>query len=114
MGLQQATVVFVAAKTATLAFGSAPIYLSYRAFRRTDSRALRVLATGIGLLTLGALLGGLLHQFAGLSLRASVGVHSVFTAAGFAVMTYSLFVDSTGQPEQTRSGVQTGGREPGR
>lgn len=108
MNLHQTTVVLVAAKTATLAFGSALTYLSYRAFRRTNSRALRALATGIGLLTLGALLGGVLHQFAGISLRASVGIHSVFTAVGFAVMTYSLFADIKEEPERTYSGTRTG------
>jgi hypothetical protein len=104
----ETTVVLVAAKTATLAFGSALTFLSYRAFRRTNSQALRALATGIGLLTLGALLGGVLHQFAGISLRASVGVHSVFTAVGFAVMTYSLFLDIVDESDRTRSGVRTG------
>jgi len=108
MSLHQTTVVLVAAKTATLAFGSALTYLSYRAFRRTNSHALRALAIGIGLLTLGALLAGVLHQFAGISLRASVGIHSVFTAVGFAIMTYSLFVDIVDEPDRTRSGARTG------
>jgi hypothetical protein len=112
MSVHQITVVLVAAKTATLAFGSALTYLSYSAFRRTNSPALRALATGIGLLTLGALLGGLLHQFAGISLRASVGVQSVFTAAGFAVMTYSLFVDITDQSDRTGSGIGTDDSRP--
>jgi hypothetical protein len=108
MSLHQTTVVFVAAKTATLAFGSALTYLSYRAFRRTNLHALRALAVGIGLLTLGALLGGLLHQLGGISLRASVGVQSVFTAVGFAVMTYSLFVDINDEQDRTSSGTNTG------
>ncbi|MEF8786155.1 MAG: hypothetical protein V5A45_09500 [Haloarculaceae archaeon] len=107
MNLHQTTVVLVAAKTATLAFGSALTYLSYRAFRRTSLRALRALAVGIGLLTLGALLGGVLHQFAGISLEASVGTQSVFTAVGFAVMTYSLFIDISDGEGRTRSGART-------
>lgn len=108
MSLHETTVVLVAAKTATLAFGSALTYLSYSAFRRTDSRALRALAIGIGLLTLGALLGGVLHQLAGITLEASVAVQSVFTAVGFAVMTYSLFVDIIDEPDRTRSESRTG------
>jgi hypothetical protein len=108
MSLHQITVVLVAAKTATLAFGSALTYLSYSAFRRTDSRALRALATGIGLLTLGALLGGVLHQLAGITLEASVAVQSVFTAVGFAVMTYSLFVEIIDESDRTSSGPHTG------
>jgi len=108
MEFTQTTVVLIAAKTATLAFGSVLTYLSYRAFRRTRSRALRALAVGIGLLTLGALLGGVLHQIAGIGLEASVGVQSVFTAVGFAIMTYSLFVDIVDESDRTRSGVRTG------
>ncbi len=108
MDLHQTTVVLIAAKTAILAFGSALTYLSYSAFRRTNSRALRALAIGFGLLTLGALLGGVLHQFAGISLEVSVSVQSVFTAVGFAVMTYSLFVDIVDESDQTSSGTRTG------
>ncbi|WP_340099688.1 DUF7521 family protein [Salinibaculum salinum] len=108
MNLHETTVVLVAAKTATLAFGSALTYLSYSAFRRTDSRALRALTIGIALLTLGVLLGGVLHQFADITLEASVSVQSVFTAVGFAVMTYSLFVDIIDEPDRTRSGARTG------
>jgi hypothetical protein len=112
MTLLQTTVVLIAAKTATLAFGSALTYLSYRAYRRTSSRALRALATGIGLLTFGALLGGLLHQAADIGLRASVSIQSVFTAVGFAVMTYSLFADITEESSRTRSGVSTDDSRP--
>lgn len=112
MSLYQTTIVLIAAKTMTLAFGSALTYLSYRAYRRTRSRALRALATGIGLLTFGALLSGLLHQFAGIGLRASVGIQSVFTAVGFAVMTYSLFADITDESSRTRSGVATDDSRP--
>jgi hypothetical protein len=107
MNFHQTAVVLVAAKTATLAFGSALTYLSYRAFRRTNSRALRALATGISLLALGALLGSVLHQIAGISLRAGVGVQSVSTAVGFAVMTYSLFTDIR-RADRTRSRARTG------
>lgn len=108
MSLHGTTVVLIVAKTATLAFGSALTYLSYRAFRRTQSRALRALATGIGLLTLGALLGGALHQLAGIGLETSVGVQSVFTAVGFAVMTYSLFIEIPDVSDRTGSGIGTG------
>lgn len=108
MGPHELAVILVVAKVSTLAFGGALTYLSYSAFRRTNSRALRALAFGIGLLTLGALLGGLLHQFAGISLAASVTVQSVFTAGGFAVMTYSLFADVIGSDDRTYSATRTG------
>jgi hypothetical protein len=108
MGLHGTTLVLVVAKTTTLAFGSILTYLSFRAFKRTGSHALRALAAGIGLLTLGAFLGGALHQVAGISLRASVGVQSVFTAAGFAVMTYSLFTDVIRGRSGARSRARAG------
>ncbi len=108
MGLHGTTVVLVIAKTTTLAFGSVLTYLSYRAFKRTGSRALRALSAGIGLLTLGAFLGGALHQLADISFAISVGVQSVFTAVGFAVMTYSLFTDVVRSQDRTRSGARTG------
>lgn len=85
--------VVVAMKAVTLTLGTILAWLSYRAFRRTGATALRALAVGIGLLTAGAVVGGLVHQLLGLSLLAGVGVQSAFTAGGFAVLTYSLYVD---------------------
>ncbi len=55
----------------------------------------------IGLLLAGATLGGLFHQVVGLGLEESVAVQSVFTALGFAVMTYSLF--TAGPPASDRT-----------
>jgi hypothetical protein len=108
MGLHGAEVVLIAAKTATFGFGSVLTYLSYRAFRRTNSRALRALGVGIGLLTVGALVGGVLHRLVGVSLEVSVSVQSVFTAVGLGIMTYSLFTDVVRGSTRTRSGTRTG------
>jgi hypothetical protein len=87
------SVLLVAAQTATLVFGGVITFLAFRAFRRTGSPALRALAIGIGLLTAGALVGGILHQLLGVALELGVVVQSVFTAVGFAVLTYSLYTD---------------------
>ncbi len=105
---QVTATVLVAAKTATLVFGGVLTLFSYRAFRRTGSPALRALTAGIGLLVVGATLGGLLHQVVGLSLAVSVSVQSVFTAAGFAVMTYSLYVKVPAPTSRTGPGSSTG------
>jgi hypothetical protein len=105
---QGTAVVLVAAKTATVAFGGALTLLALRAYRRTGSDALRALTVGIGLLMVGALIGGAVHQLLGLSLGLSVTIQSVCTAAGFAVMTYSLFTDVQRGGSRTRSGVRTG------
>lgn len=88
--------VLAAAETVTLVFGGVLTYLAYRAFRRTGSGPLRALAAGIGLLTVGVFLGTLLHQIGRLPLEYSLMVQSVFMAAGFATMTYSLFTPPAG------------------
>lgn len=83
----------VAIKTLTLAFGGLITFLSYRAYVRTGASALRALAIGFGVVTAGALAAGLLDQLTPLGLRWSVLVESLLTLAGFAVITYSLYVE---------------------
>jgi branched-subunit amino acid ABC-type transport system permease component len=94
----EATLVLAVAKAATLVFGGLVTLMSFRAYRRTGSPALRALMVGIGLVTTGAILGGLLHQFVGLPLETSVSVQSIFTAIGFAVLSYSMYADSGTEP----------------
>lgn len=107
----EVSVLLVAAKTVTLVCGGALTVLAARAARRTGSPALRALALGIGLLTAGALAGGLGHQYLGLSLDASVTAQSVFTALGLGVMTYSLYAEGAGRDSsRDRDGC---GRAPG-
>jgi hypothetical protein len=83
----------VVAKLATLAFGGLVTFLAFRAYRRTGESSLRALAAGMGLVTLGALLGGILHQFANFPLELAATTQSVCTALGFAVLTYSLYAE---------------------
>ena len=87
------TALVVVANTITLVFGAAIVSFAYRAHRRTGSRALRALTIGLGLVTIGALFGGLFHQLAGGSLLQGVAVQSGFSAAGFVVLAYSLVAD---------------------
>lgn len=87
------TTLLVAAKTVTLLCGAALTTLTYRAYSRTDSAAMRALALGIGLVTAGGVLAGSLNQFFGVPIATSSVVESVFMAAGFLVMTYSLYAD---------------------
>ena len=91
MGMNGSTALLAATKAVTLIFGGTITFLSYRAYRRTGSPALRALTFGIGLVTSGVILGGLLHQLVTLPLELSVSIQSVFTAAGFAILTYSLY-----------------------
>jgi hypothetical protein len=92
----------VAAKTVSLVCGGTLAVLAGRAAHRTGSDALRALALGIGLLTTGAVVGGLLHQGLGVPLVTGVAVQSIFTALGLGVMTYSLFAEGRRSSPETR------------
>lgn len=87
------TPIVVALKTLTLVLGGVITYLAFKAHRRTGSPALRSLAVGFGLVTLGALLAGAADQVLGLPTDAALVVESSLTAAGFGVIVYSLYVD---------------------
>ena len=80
-----------AAKTATLLLGGLITYLTAKAYRRTGAPALRALAIGFGIVTLGGVIAGI-GDFTGVAdLRTSVLIQSTVTAIGFAVITYSLY-----------------------
>lgn len=87
------TSLVIVLKTVTLVLGGTITYLSYKAFRRTRSPALRSLTLGFGLVTLGALLAGLADQIIGLQTDIALVVESVLTAVGFAVIVYSLYAE---------------------
>lgn len=87
------TVTLVVAKTVVLVCGAVLTTLTYRAYSRTRSAAMRALTLGIGLMTVGGVLAGSLHQLAGVAVATSTAVESVFMALGFAVMTYSLYAE---------------------
>jgi hypothetical protein len=83
----------IVVKTAILVLGGLISYFSYKAYRRTGSPALRALTVGFGIITFGALLGGVFDMILDISLAAGVLVDSVLTLVGFAVITYSLYVE---------------------
>ncbi|MFC7139104.1 hypothetical protein ACFQMA_04535 [Halosimplex aquaticum] len=78
-------------KAVTLLLGALLTGLAWRAYRRTGDPALRALSIGIGLVTVGAILGGTLHRIVRIHLVVAASVQSAFTAGGFAVLTYSLY-----------------------
>jgi len=86
-------IALVAVKTGTLLLGSLITFLSLKAHRRTGSPALRSLGIGFGLVTVGALLAGVGHQFTSLSLAESIVIESALTFLGFAVIVYSLYAE---------------------
>jgi hypothetical protein len=84
-------IALVVVKSGTLLLGSLITFLSLKAYRRTGSPALRALGIGFGLITVGALLAGVGHQFTSLSLAQSIVIESALTFFGFAVIVYSLY-----------------------
>jgi hypothetical protein len=86
-------IAIMAVKTGTLLLGGLITVLSLKAARRTASAALQALGVGFGLVTLGALLAGVGHQFTSLSLAQSVVIESTLTLVGFGVIVYSLYAE---------------------
>jgi hypothetical protein len=83
----------VAFKTITLLLGASITYFAYRAYSRTDARALGALAVGFGIVTVGALLAGVVDQAIGGAQRDALLLESSLTMVGFAVILYSLYVE---------------------
>lgn len=83
----------IVTKSIILLLGSLITYLSYKTHRRTQTPALRALAIGFGVITLGALLAGVADQLLGVSLAAGIFINSILTALGFVIITYSLYVE---------------------
>ncbi|WP_049918209.1 DUF7521 family protein [Haloferax denitrificans] len=87
-----ATMIIVV-KTGILVLGGLITYFSYKAYRNTGAASLRALALGFGTVTLGAMLGGALDVILNVDLATGLLIDSVLTLIGFAVITYSLYVD---------------------
>ncbi|ELZ85550.1 YapH protein [Haloferax elongans ATCC BAA-1513] len=83
----------IVVKTGILILGSLITYFSYKAYRRTRSPALRALALGFGIVTFGALLAGAFDVLLNIDLATGVLIDAILTFVGFAVITYSLYVD---------------------
>lgn len=85
------TTAIVVIKAGILVFGGLISYLSYKAYRRTQAPALRALAFGFAIITVGTFVAGLLDQVFKDVFGLSVLVDSLLTLLGFAVITYSLY-----------------------
>lgn len=90
MRIEQLQFAIVSANTVTLVVGGFVTLLSLRAYRRTESRSLWALTVGLGCITAGTLLGGLLHQSGIAPLLVGVTIQSGSTALGFVLLGYSL------------------------
>lgn len=86
-------VVLVVSQTAIVILGGSISYFAFKAYNRTANPALRALSIGFGVVTVGAVAGGVLHHLFDVELAAGIAINSVLTAIGFAVVTYSLYVE---------------------
>ncbi len=87
----------VVAKTLILVLGGLITHFSYRAYRRTGTPEHWWLTLGFGVITVGAVLGGVLDlavetYYGEDLLYTSVLVSSSMTAVGLGVILYSLYV----------------------
>lgn len=87
----------VVAKTLILVMGGLITHFSYSAYRRTGMPQHGWLALGFGVITAGAILGGVIDIVVGTYfgqdlLYTSVLVSSSMTAVGLGVILYSLYV----------------------
>ena len=83
----------VAFKTITLLLGALITYFAYRAYCRTNARALGALAVGFGIITIGALLAGIVDQVLGADPLDALLLESALTTLGFAIILYSLYAE---------------------
>lgn len=80
-------------KTLVLLVGGTITFFAYKAYRRTNQQALKLLAIGFGLVTLGFVLAGVLYELLSISLYLGILLESLLMLAGFLVIAYSLYVN---------------------
>lgn len=80
-------------KTITLLLGGLVTVLAVKAYWRTTANGLRFLAVGFAIITIGALLAGIIDQLLSLHRNTALVVESTLTALGFAIIAYSLYTD---------------------
>jgi hypothetical protein len=98
-GVQMLQPYIAATQTVTMVAGGFVTLLAFRAYRRTGAPALRALAVGLGLVTAGALLAGVVHQVAEANIATAVAIQSSAMALGFTVLAYSLYAEGPASPE---------------
>ncbi|ESS07834.1 MAG: hypothetical protein A07HN63_02338 [uncultured archaeon A07HN63] len=79
---------------AIFCLGGAITYFAYKAYSRTGDPSLRGLMLGFGSVTIGALVGGIAHQLFDFPLEFGIVINAGLTAAGFAIITYSLYIET--------------------
>lgn len=81
----------VVLKSLSGVLGGLVTYFAFRAYRRTGTQALRTLAIGFAIVTLGTILGGAIDQLSMLTRQWALVMESSMAVVGFAVILYSLY-----------------------
>ncbi len=78
------------AQALILVFGGVVVYYAYRAYGKTKSQAMLLLAFGFAFVTLGALVAGVLYNLGTGDLSTVITVQAYGQAVGFFIIVYSL------------------------
>ena len=78
------------AQALILVFGGVVVYYASRAYRKTKSQAMLLLAVGFAFVALGALAAGLLYNVGTVDLSTVITLQSYAQAIGFLIIVYSL------------------------
>ena len=79
------------AQALILVFGGVVVYYAYRAYGRTKSQAMLLLAIGFAVVTLGAIGAGILYNFVvGTELDTVLTLQAYSQVVGFFIIVYSL------------------------
>jgi hypothetical protein len=88
--LDLATGLLDIAQALILVFGGVVVYYAGRAYGKTKSPAMLLLALGFACVTVGALIAGLLYNIGTVDLPTVITVQAYSQAVGFLVIVYSL------------------------
>lgn len=87
---QWVRLLLVASRLAVLGLALAVTVVSYRAYRRTQTRYLRTASIGFGVISIGVFIEGLLFEVLELNLALVHVVESVAIGVGFLILLQSL------------------------
>ena len=79
-----------AAQALILVFGGVVVYYAGKAYSKTRSQAMLLLAVGFAFVTLGALTAGVMYNLGAVDLGTVITVQAYSQAIGFLVIVYSL------------------------
>jgi hypothetical protein len=78
------------AQAMILLFGGVVIFYAAKSYRRTRSQAMFLLSLGFAVVTLAAVVAGLVFNFASVDLTTVVTLQAYGQALGFLIIVYSL------------------------